>query len=179
MNRAVFLDRDGVINRSILVDGVPRPPSKISDVEILEGVTEAVQKLKSEFFVPVVVTNQPDVARGLLSTLQVHEINEFIGSIVGVEFFYTCFHDNEDLCDCRKPLPGLINRASAELNLDTSESYIIGDRWSDISAGQAAGCRAFFIDYSYPEKRPELPFTNVSSLLEAVHIITGDSYGAR
>jgi len=177
MKRAVFLDRDGVLNRSILIDGHPRPPATLEEVQILDGVVEAINILKIHDFVPVVVTNQPDVARGVISKLNVNKINTKIGRFTGIDFFYTCFHDDFDRCDCRKPSPGLIFRASKELNLDTPESFMVGDRWRDISAGQAAGCKSFFIDYLYPEPGPKRPFTAVKSLLEAVKIILGEQNG--
>jgi D-glycero-D-manno-heptose 1,7-bisphosphate phosphatase len=178
MKRAVFLDRDGVLNRAVLVDGAPKPPTSIAEVEILDGVCEAIQILKRNEFLPVVVTNQPDVARGLASKNQTNAINSFIGKCVSIEFFYTCFHDESDFCVCRKPLPGLIHLAAVDLNIDVTTSFLVGDRWRDIEAAQAAGCRSFFIDYSYPEKTPSLPFTRVLSLLQAVQIIVGGKYGA-
>jgi D-glycero-D-manno-heptose 1,7-bisphosphate phosphatase len=177
MRRAVFLDRDGVLNRSRLVDGVPTPPCSIGEVEILAGVIEGIKILKEHLLVPVVVTNQPDTARGLSTQSQVHSINHYIGSVTDIEYFYTCFHDDADNCDCRKPSIGLLKRAAKDLDLDIQNSFMVGDRWRDISAGQAAGCKSFFIDYSYPEKQPEMPFTKVSSLLEAVGIVIGESCG--
>ena len=175
MNKAVFLDRDGVLNHSTLVDGVPKPPISISDIQIIDGAIEAIQILKDHNFVPVVVTNQPDVARGITTQSNAEAINSFVGTVLKIDYFYTCFHDDIDNCNCRKPLPGLILRASQELNLDTRKSYLVGDRWRDISAGNAAGCQTFFIDYSYPEQGPEKPYTRVFSLLEAAKIILGSS----
>ena len=177
MKRAVFLDRDGVLNRSLLIDGVPKPPTSVEDVEILAGVVEAIQILKNHDFVPVVVTNQPDVARGDMTQSQVEGINTHIGFVTDIKYFYTCFHDDGDLCDCRKPAPGLIHRASKELGLLVKDSFLVGDRWRDIAAGQSAGCQTFFIDYSYSEKMPKTPFKTVSSLLEAVQIIVEGRYG--
>jgi D-glycero-D-manno-heptose 1,7-bisphosphate phosphatase len=179
MKKAVFLDRDGVLNRSILVDGLPKPPSSISDIQILEGAIEAIQILKDHNFIPVVVTNQPDVARGFITQSNVEAINTFIGNALEIVHFYTCFHDDSDLCGCRKPAPGLITCAAQELKLDTSRSYLVGDRWRDISAGQAAGLRTFLIDYPYPEKQPQMPFIRVKSLLEATRIITERSKNER
>lgn len=179
MKRAVFLDRDGVLNRSILVDGVPRPPSSLEEVEILTGVIEAIQILTDYNFVPIVVTNQPDVARGITNQSQVEAINQHIGLVTGIKHFYTCFHDDADLCKCRKPSPGLIHRASKELQLSVRESFLVGDRWRDITAGQVAGCQTFFIDYSYAERMPKMPFRRVSSLLEASHLIIGEQDGTK
>jgi len=179
MKRAVFLDRDGVLNRSLLVDGIPRPPTSVGEIEILAGVIEAIQILKNHDLVPVVVTNQPDVARGRVTQSQVEAINARIGAATKIEFFYTCFHDDADFCDCRKPSPGLIYRAVDDLDLVVKDSFMVGDRWRDIAAGQAAGCKNLFIDYSYLEKRPVGPFRRVSSLIEAAYLIIGDSYGKK
>lgn len=161
-----------------MLNGVPKPPSSAEEVEILEGVVEAIQILKVHNFIPVVVTNQPDVARGATSQIEVNKINARIGILTGIEHFYTCIHDDADLCECRKPAPGLIIQAASELKLDIHSSFMVGDRWRDISAGQSAGCRSFFIDYSYREKTPKKPFTTVLSLLEAVQIMTGKLNGA-
>jgi D-glycero-D-manno-heptose 1,7-bisphosphate phosphatase len=175
MSKAVFLDRDGVVNRSNLMRGVPVPPRSILEVEVLEGVVEGINLLKSHNFLPVVITNQPDVARGIVTREQVEEINTHIGVKTGIEYFYTCYHDDMDKCPCRKPAPGLIHLASSELDINLDKSFVVGDRWRDISAGQAAGCKTFFIDYSYSEKRPDAPFIIVSSLLEAANLVTGVS----
>jgi len=172
MKRAIFLDRDGVLNQSMLIEGVPKPPNSVEDVEILPGVVEAIQILKKHHFVPVVITNQPDVARGDTTQSQVQAINAYIGSATNIKHFYTCFHDDADMCDCRKPLPGLLYRAAYDLNLSLKDSFMVGDRWRDIGAGNAAGCRSFFIDQSYDERRPELPYIQVDSLLSAAGIIT-------
>lgn len=177
MKKAVFLDRDGVLNRSLMINGVPKPPTAVEDVEILAGVIEAIQILKNHDFVPVVVTNQPDVARGVMTQSQVEAINTYIGFVTDIKYFYTCFHDDADICDCRKPAPGLIYRAAHELELSVDLSYLVGDRWRDISAGQAAGCQTFFIDYSYSELKPKMPFKEVSSLLEAAYLMVGEPNG--
>ena len=174
MKRAAFLDRDGVVNASVFVDGVPTPPQSVGEVVILDGVVEAIALLKVHGFIPVVVTNQPDVARGTTSISQVEAINQKIREITNIEHFYTCFHDDIDGCKCRKPNPGLLFEATKDLGIDLSESCMIGDRWRDIAAGLKAGVTCYFIDYSYGERQPEQPFTQVSSLLEAVNLVIGD-----
>ena len=173
MKRAVFLDRDGVINRVKLVNGLPMPPSVVEEIEILDGVAEALSIFKENDFLTVVITNQPDVARGKTTQSKVDEINSIIGKAVQLKYFYICPHDDSDNCKCRKPAPGLIQLAASELGIDVAKSYFVGDRWRDIAASQSAGCQAFFIDCSYPEKQPEMPFTRVSSLIEAAHLIVG------
>jgi D-glycero-D-manno-heptose 1,7-bisphosphate phosphatase len=178
MKNAVFLDRDGVINKSIIVNGLPKPPVNIEDVKILEGVVEAIKILKDNDLVPVVVTNQPDAARRITSQERINAINAYVGSATDIEFFYTCFHDDNDCCNCRKPSPGLIYQAATELNLNIYGSFMVGDRWRDIAASQAAGCEAFFIDRSYSEILPNMPYSRVDSLLEATYLIIGKLHGS-
>ena len=177
MRKAAFLDRDGVLNLTPLMDGVPKPPSYPSEVEILSGVFEAIQLIKMHNYLPVVITNQPDVARGSRTKEQIEAINLHIGSRLQIDHFYTCFHDDIDQCKCRKPAAGLIYQAAIELQLDVSRSFLVGDRWRDIAAGQAAGCECYFIDYSYPEKQPDLPYLKVLSLLDAVQTAIGAPNG--
>ena len=175
--KGVFLDRDGVVNRAILVNGLPKSPRSVGEIEILEGVVEAVKVIKTLKLIPIVITNQPDVARNITSQNQINQINSQIGLVTGIEHFYTCFHDDSDKCNCRKPAPGLIYQAANDLSLDAQKSYLVGDRWRDISAGQAAGCKTFFIDYGYPEKKPEGNFTRVKSLTDVVRILEGELNG--
>ncbi len=177
MKAAAFLDRDGVLNASIMLEGVPCPPRSISEVEILPGVRSAVKLLIHNGYLPVVITNQPDIARGSKSISEIKQINEHIGTEVGLSNFYICPHDDEDGCPCRKPMPGLIHLAEKELGIDLSKSFLVGDRWRDIQAGQAVKLPSFFIDYAYPESQPKQPFTRVTSLLEAVYIRLGVSNG--
>jgi D-glycero-D-manno-heptose 1,7-bisphosphate phosphatase len=143
----------------------------LSDVEVIVGVKEAIKLLHENEFEIVVVTNQPDVARGVVTRESVELINSYLGHELGIEHFYTCFHDDLEACACRKPMPGLLQSAARELGLDLKGSFMVGDRWRDIAAGQAAGCPCFFIEYGYQEKSPVLPYTRVSSLLEATHLI--------
>ena len=166
--RAAFLDRDGVINKSILENGLPKPPSNINDVIILDGVIESVEILFKNGFVPIVITNQPDVARGNKLINDINLINEKIAKLTKIEHFYSCFHDDLDNCKCRKPKTGMILQAVSDLNIDVSKSFLVGDLWKDIEAGQKMSISSYFIDYEYPELRPEMPFIRVCSLLEAV-----------
>ena len=177
MRPAVFLDRDGVLNKAFFRDGTPLPPKDLSNVEVLPGVKEAVQLLIKYNFEIVVVTNQPDVARGITSQDSVEAINAYLGKELGIQHFFICIHEDSDGCDCRKPKPGLILNAAKVLDIDLTKSSMVGDRWRDMSAGQAAGCNCFFIDYGYEEKSPVLPFTKVSSLMEATLLILENSHG--
>ena len=174
MRRAVFLDRDGVINRAIVRDEMPFPPANLDELEILPGVPEALQKLHDGNYLLIVVTNQPDVARGKAKKEDVEQMNAHLLSILPLDEIKTCYHDSKDRCLCRKPLPGGLNEAPKEHHIHLSKSFMVGDRWRDIEAGQTAGCKTFFINYRYAEKQPEMPDFIVSSLLEAQRIITGE-----
>ena len=174
--RAVFLDRDGVINRAFVVDGIPTPASALDQLQILPRVDDSIKMLRSAGYEIVVITNQPDVARGKLSKEAVESIHARLGEELGIRSFYTCFHDDADSCLCRKPKSGLLTWAAQDLGLDLGKSYMIGDRWRDIAAGQSAGCQCFFVDYFYDEKQPDMPYTRVSSLFEAAQTILEESH---
>jgi D-glycero-D-manno-heptose 1,7-bisphosphate phosphatase len=172
---AVFLDRDGVINRAVVRGGFPHPPSTLAELEILPGVPEALHALKAHGYFLFVVTNQPDVARGTVSREVVTGINDHLKYKLHLDAVLTCFHDNADNCDCRKPKPGLLLRAANDFNIDLSSSFMIGDRWRDVEAGQRAGCRTCFIDCNYAEAPPKASDFRVRSLSEAAELILATS----
>mgnify|MGYP001157386271 CR=1 FL=1 len=171
MKKAVFLDRDGVLNRVFIKNGKPFPPIDLKSVEILEGVKDTIIALKKADWLVIVVTNQPDVARKLTSKKNVEKINSHLKLILQFDEIYTCYHDNSDSCECRKPKPGMLEAASRKNNIILKNSYMIGDRWSDIEAGNRAGCKTIFIDYNYKEKRPVNFNFRVKSINEAAKII--------
>jgi D-glycero-D-manno-heptose 1,7-bisphosphate phosphatase len=170
-HRAVFLDRDGVINRSRVINGKPYPPLNLTTMEILPGVAQALESLSNEGFLLIVITNQPDVARGTTSRATVEAINTYLAKRLPIDDIRTCFHDNQDGCDCRKPSPGALLAAAKQYRVDLSQSYMVGDRWSDVEAGQRAGCQTIFIDYGYAEQQPSTMNYAVQNLLEASKII--------
>lgn len=166
--RAVFLDRDGVINRAVVRGGKPYPPDTLQDLVILPGVAPALQRLRSAGFLNIVVTNQPDVATGRQSRATVNGMHEHLRRELALDAIKVCFHADADACACRKPRPGMLLEATRELGISLSDSYMVGDRWRDVAAGQAAGCRCLFIDYGYAEARPEQPYAAVESLADSV-----------
>jgi D-glycero-D-manno-heptose 1,7-bisphosphate phosphatase len=171
MRPAVFLDRDGVINRAGVRNGAPCPPASLQELEILPGVSQALSALKACGYVLVVVTNQPDVARGATTRQSVEDIHHRIRGELCLDAILTCFHDNADDCDCRKPKPGLLLRAARDFDLDLAASFMIGDRWRDVEAGERAGCRTFYIDGGYGERSPTSYDYRVGSLPEAAGIL--------
>lgn len=176
MRLAVFLDRDGVINRAPVREGKPYPPANVGEMEILPGVPEALASLHAAGFMLIVVTNQPDVARGTTPMAVVEEINSHLAGSLLIDEFRTCYHDDGDGCDCRKPLPGSLIAAARQHDIDMAGSYMVGDRWRDIEAGQAAGCRTIFIDHGYAEKQPVAFNHSVRSLDGAARIILHELY---
>lgn len=174
MRRAVFLDRDGVINRAWVREGKPYPPANLAEMEVLPGVAEALIALREAGFLLIVVTNQPDVARGATSREVVEEINKSLASRLAIDEFRTCFHDSSDGCECRKPQPGALLAAAKIHDIDLGKSYMVGDRWRDTEAGHRAGCKTIFIDHGYVEKQPESVDYRVRSLMEASQIILGE-----
>ena len=175
-NRAVFLDRDGVVNQARVIDDKPYPPSNLMELKILPGVADSLIAFREAGWLSIVVTNQPDVARGTMSIADVESINKYLEDHLEISCILTCYHDDADQCGCRKPLPGAFFAAAHQYKINLAGSYMIGDRWRDIEAGVNAGCKTVFIDYGYDEKRPTNYDFSVASLAEATSIILGDSH---
>lgn len=179
MTQAVFLDRDGVLNRAIVRDGKPYPPANLDELEILPDVPEALLKLRNANFLLIVITNQPDVARRTQTREVVEAIHSVIKMQICVDDFRICYHDDDDRCECRKPKPGLITRAAIDHKIDLLSSYVIGDRWRDMDAGQRAGCKTVFIDCGHDETLHYKPTVIVNSIIEAVDWILNDNISAK
>jgi D-glycero-D-manno-heptose 1,7-bisphosphate phosphatase len=169
IKRAVFLDRDGVVNETVIRDNKPYPPENAESMRIPSATADALRRLKDRGYFLVVVTNQPDVARGRQTREAVEQMHLLLRAELPLDDVLTCYHDDADDCDCRKPRPGLIKRAAEQNGIDLSLSYMIGDRWRDIDAGANAGCKTILIDRGYAERAPEsAPHARVGSLSEAV-----------
>jgi len=177
MTRAVFLDRDGVINRALERDSKPFPPRNLGEFQILPEVPAACAKLKAAGFLLVVATNQPDVGRGTLKQELVEEIHAEMRRQLPIDRVEVCFHSGKEIpaCDCRKPRPGMLLRAARELDIDLSRSWMVGDRWRDVDCGHAAGCRTIFVDRGYAEELKQKPDFSARNLAEAADIILRES----
>ena len=173
--RAVFLDRDGVLNRVRVRDGLPYPPASVSEFELYDDVAEGCARLKIAGFLLVVVTNQPDVGRGTQTRAEVDAMHQkLLASLPMLDRIEVCFHagrEQGEPCVCRKPEPGLLLAAAAVLQIDLGRSYLIGDRWRDIDCARAAGCCPIFIEHSYREPLRENPDAVVSGFAAAVDLI--------
>jgi D-glycero-D-manno-heptose 1,7-bisphosphate phosphatase len=179
--RAVFLDRDGVLNRAMVRNGRPYPPARFEDFHLHDDAAAGCARLKAANFILVVITNQPDVTRGTQTRETVEAMHSKLRSAVPtIDRIEICYHAGErygDPCNCRKPRPGMILRAAAELNIDLPASYVIGDRWRDIDCARAAGCRAIFIDRDYEEELREEPDFIVANFNEAVNTVLAGEDG--
>jgi D-glycero-D-manno-heptose 1,7-bisphosphate phosphatase len=172
LGRGVFFDRDGVLNKALVLDRLPFGPVDASHLEIMEGAKECLIELKHLGFSLICVTNQPDVSRGTRTAENVQSMNAKVKEHLPLDALYCCLHDNHHNCECRKPKPGMLLKGAKEFGLDLGKSFMIGDRAGDVEAGRRAGTTTIFIDYDYIEKKPNPPadFT-CQSLKEAVRYI--------
>jgi D-glycero-D-manno-heptose 1,7-bisphosphate phosphatase len=169
LKRAVFFDRDGVLNEAVVRDGKPYPPASAAELRVTPGARAGLERLRSLGLPLVVVTNQPDVARGAQQRAAVDAIHERLSRELPLDDVLCCFHDDRDGCACRKPKPGLILEGAARCGAEPGMSFLVGDRWRDIEAGQAAGCQTIWIDRGYRERGPTAPpDARVGSLDEAI-----------
>jgi D-glycero-D-manno-heptose 1,7-bisphosphate phosphatase len=172
---AVFLDRDGVLNRPVVREGRPYPPAHVHEFELYPDVVDGCRQLKEAGFRLIVVTNQPDVGRGTQSRESVEAMHTKLrGDIPALDAIEVCFHAGAahgEPCDCRKPKPGMLQRAAIAHDIDLKRSFLIGDRWRDIDCAHAAGCCAVFIDHGYRESLREKPEFVVTTFREAVAVI--------
>ena len=178
MKKAFFLDRDGVVNTE--VDYLSDPEK----VEIIPGVVEALREIHRHGYLAIVVTNQSGVARGMYEESDVHQVHERIQQMIApekIDAFYYCPHHPEctGTCDCRKPLPGMLERAAIEYDIELTRSFMIGDRLSDLGAGRAANCAGvMLVKTGYGEtvlaKGVPADTPIAADLLDAVHKLLTD-----
>ncbi|HEY2084237.1 MAG TPA: HAD family hydrolase [Verrucomicrobiae bacterium] len=177
VRRAVFLDRDGVVSRSMVRDGLPFAPTELKDFEILPDAPEACRRLKQAGYLLIVATNQPDVGRGTMKKEIVEAMHSEMRRQLPIDRVEVCYHSGrgESNCDCRKPKPGLLLNAARELGIDLAQSWMVGDRWRDIDCGRAAGVRTIFIDRGYAERLKQMPHFRARDLAQAADIILAET----
>ncbi|MGH7075639.1 MAG: D-glycero-alpha-D-manno-heptose-1,7-bisphosphate 7-phosphatase [Stellaceae bacterium] len=166
--RAIFLDRDGVLILHHIRDGRPFSITAGEEAELFDGVREACSELAALGNLLVMVTNQPEVAVGKIPRHFVEETNDWLTRELGLDDVEVCFHDDTVDCACRKPKPGMLLNAASKLGLDLGASVMVGDRWRDIAAGKAAGCRTVLVDHGYTDRAPEPADHAVPSLWAAM-----------
>ena len=169
--KAVFLDRDGVINRTYFRKGAQRAPQDLSEFAYVDGVEETLPVLHARGYLLLVCTNQPDVSRGWQSMERVIEIHQRIESDLPIARVYACFHDDAAACACRKPKPGMLQQGALDFGIDLASSFMVGDRRKDIEAGRAAGCRTVYLRHDYDQEAAGEPDYEIRSLSELLAII--------
>ncbi len=173
--RAVFLDRDGVINRPIVRNGKPYPPGSVEEFEMYPEVADACAAMKRAGYLLVVVTNQPDVGRGAQSLAVVEDMHAKMCQSLPIDRVEVCYDPGDGKSSgFFKPAPGMLLRSAGELTIDLNASFMVGDRWRDVDCGTAAGCQTIFIDRGYNERLRCRPHYTVFNLLEAVQVILGN-----
>jgi D-glycero-D-manno-heptose 1,7-bisphosphate phosphatase len=169
--QAVFLDRDGVLNRSEVRGGLPYAPTRLEEFELLPGSYDAVSQIREKGYLTIVVTNQPDITTGKQSPEVLAAMHNILRRKMGVDDIFVCTHLDSDGCGCRKPKPGMLLAAAEKWGIDLQRSVMVGDRWRDVGAGKAAGCATVFIEYGYAELSPEGPDAVATSLADSVPFI--------
>ena len=168
-NRAVFLDRDGVVNQVVFRKGQPSSPRSLEEFIWVEGIQEAVKRLKSASWLVFVITNQPDIARQKLDPIISGQISATIYQYLPIDEIVVCPHDNDDNCACRKPHPGMLISLAERWQVDLGQSLIIGDSWKDMAAGKNANCQTILLERYY-NTGTEADF-KVDTVLSAVELI--------
>jgi D-glycero-D-manno-heptose 1,7-bisphosphate phosphatase len=171
VRRAVFLDRDGVLNEPVVRAGKPYAPATLQDFRIYPEAPAACQRLRDAGYLLIVVTNQPDVARGTQRQEVIEGLHTALRAAVPLDDVLCCLHDDADRCACRKPAPGLLIIGARQWNVDLGASVMVGDRWRDVEAGRSAGCATVFIDRGYDEALRGPPTVTVHSIAEAADAI--------
>jgi D-glycero-D-manno-heptose 1,7-bisphosphate phosphatase len=172
VRRAVFLDRDGVLVIPEFRDGRSFAPRRLEDLQIYPDAHQALSRLKAAGFLLAVVTNQPDVGNGLVSQTVVEQMNTLLKTQLPIDTIRACYHRQNEACRCRKPRPGMLLDSAIELGISLPDSFMVGDRASDIDAGRTAGCQTVFIDLGYTsERRPDNATFAVRTIGEAADII--------
>jgi D-glycero-D-manno-heptose 1,7-bisphosphate phosphatase len=175
----VYFDRDGVINTAVFEGSVAVSPRSLDELVIEDGVPRALQKVRSAGFAVVVVTNQPEVARGHLQHEVVDAMHRALTRELDLDAVYCCPHDNADRCACRKPAPGMLLDAARDLHLDVGSSWLVGDRWVDLAAAAAAGVRGVLLQRPYswdttsagpppPDLRPEWSAATLDACIDHI-----------
>ena len=175
---AIFLDRDGTLNKAFIKKGLPISPASFSKFKILPGVKSSITKLKKLKYLCLLITNQPDVSRKKIKKKVVIKMNKFIKKKINLDDVFVCYHDDNDNCNCRKPKPGLLIKASKKWKINFKKSFMIGDRWKDISAGKKVGCKTIFINNNYKKDKivkANFTFKSLSKAVNKIKKITKDT----
>ena len=171
LTKAFFLDRDGVINQSLIYKGKPIAPTNLANFKIIKDVKKSLIYLKEKGFLTIIISNQPDISKGLLDKSILKKMNKKIKEKLKIDDIFICKHVNTDRCNCRKPKLGMALEAKKKWNIDLKNSYLIGDRWRDIYLANRLKIKCFYIDKNYSEKKPKKYNFKVKNLFHAIKIL--------
>ncbi len=177
MNRALFLDRDGVLDQLVFYasPGEWEAPRIVADLRMIEGVSEPLRRLAGAGWLLFIVTNQPSHAKGKASRDDLQAVHDEVVRRLDIPLArsYVCFHQAEDRCDCRKPKPYFLHEAAREFDVDLAQSWMVGDQDSDLACGRAAGCRVALIEHRGSEHQRGAiePDLRVRDLEELVSVL--------
>ena len=177
MNRALFLDRDGIVDELVFYQssGEWESPRRLADLRMIEGVSAPLRRLAGAGWLLFIITNQPSFAKGKTSKEELVEVHEAVVRALEVPIAksYLCFHQAEDRCECRKPSPHFLCEAAREFDVDLAQSWMVGDQDSDLACGRAAGCRVALIEHRGSEHKrgriePDLRVRDLEELASAL-----------
>jgi len=169
-HKVVFLDRDGVLNALVERNGRMVSPRFFKDFLLLDGVKDAIQLLLQQNYKVIVVTNQPDISRGLMLQSELDQMTKTLLAL-GINQVLICPHSDDDACQCKKPKPGLLTRYLDSLDSEPKAIWMIGDREVDMRAGDAVGAKTIYISQ---DRKEETAFATQPNLRSAVQRITGE-----
>jgi D-glycero-D-manno-heptose 1,7-bisphosphate phosphatase len=167
--RAVFLDRDGVLNEPIMRNGKAFAPLSMEQFRLVDGAATEVKRLRAADLLCIVVTNQPEIASGELSAAALDAMHRHLKEQLEIADIFVCAHSSSEGCACHKPRPGMIHQAADLWGIELRSSFLVGDRWRDIDAGRAVGCYTVLIERAYSQCSSA--DARVGSLAEAVAVI--------
>ncbi len=168
-NKAIFFDRDGVLIEAPVIDGKPKSSKYLNQVILCQNIKEICKKYKDSYLL-IMVTNQPDFERGINTKKNIKIINSYLKKKLKLDDVFVCY-SNDDKCYYRKPNPGMIFDAQKKYNIDLRKSYLVGDRWRDIGAGNKAKCKTIFINKKYNEKNIFKAKYTIKKIKEILNII--------
>ena len=169
MKPAIFFDRDGVLNKLVTRDGGQYSPQDFAHFKIFSNAKIITKYTNSLGFLNIVLSNQPDISRGTLKIDDLNKMTEALHQELVIDEVFYCKHDDSDKCQCRKPDPGLIIKASKKWDIDLNKSYLIGDSWKDIEAAKKVNVDSFLLDRDYNANYEDA--NRIQSLLDITNLI--------
>lgn len=166
---AIFFDRDGVLIDAPIIDMKPTSSQVLKDIKLCKDIKKICNYYMNKYYL-IMVTNQPDASKGINSKKNILEINNFLKKKLNLDSVFVCYSAN-DKCFDRKPNPGMILKAQLKYKINLKKSFMIGDRWRDVGAGNKAGCTTIFVDRNYSEKLSYKPNYSILKLKEIFSII--------